>query len=564
MPCPMAITSLRKRFWHQGLLCAGLILLLSSAQAAQTVQSPSYGTALFYYFQEDYFTALSELMAAQQLNELGAHQENAELLRGGMSLSYGMDRASRKIFETLLAAPDASIDRDQAWFYLAKLAWQRDDPDRSAAALAKMSASYDGPLAPEANYLRATIALRRGDEQGVAGYDSLIPRNVPWPYYLYYSLGATHAARADWDVAVEYFHRVDQSPIHTPEINTLRDKANTASGYALLAAGNYEQAAEDFTRVRLESPLVDRALLGYGWANSEMGDYQSALSPWLVLGERSVLSDSVRESLLAIPYAFEKLGRRHTALKKYRHASEVYATQLQALRAAIVALREGDLSRQSGPAGGYSQDWLSGQGVLPQGEHLPYIRHLITKRNFQVALRELHDLHSLAFSLSEARQRLRVLARVDEEQRESWATVIKKDHFTLLKDRQQQLLAQLEQLRRPPEVVAEAGDTSPLAGQLPELRALAQESLRRMSRVEDAIALRKQTDYVPRISALRERVLSQERRVQDALRNAREHISQLAIAELQQQAAKLDTALGQARLAVARLYDDAGSSQVQR
>ncbi len=480
-----------------------------------------------------------------------------------MSLSYGMDRAAQHIFETQLAAPGASIDRDQAWFYLGKLAWQRDDLERSAAALAKMGASYNGPLAPEANYLRAAIALRRGDEQSVASYDTLFPRNSPWPYYLYYNLGATHAARGDWAVATDYFHRVDKAPLSTPEIKALRDKALTASGYALLAAGNFEQAVEDFTRVRLDSPLVDRALLGYGWAYGEMDDYQSALGPWSVLGERAWLSDSVRESLLAIPYAYEKLGRPATALKQYRHASVVYAKQLQTLRAAIEALRESDPSRQPGAIRGISPDWLSGEGVLPLGEHLPYIQYLVTRHDFQVALRELQDLHQLAFHLSEARQRLQVLTEVNEAQQDSWSTVLNSDRVTRLRDRQQQLLGQIEQLRQRIGAVEDGGHMARLKAEMQELQALVQESQLLLSRVEEAVVLRQQTNYARRITELRERTLSREQQVQVALSNARKRISQLAVAELEQQAARIDTALGQSRLAIARLYDS-GSSQVPR
>ena len=246
--------------WQCLILAAGFAFIPGTAQAASPVESLRYGTTLFYYFQQDYFNALTELMVAQQLDELGAHGDNAELLRGGVSLSYGMERAAEQIFERLLAEPGASIDRDRAWFYLGKLAWKRADLDRSAAALDKMAPTYQGQLTPEANYLRASISLRRGKEQLAASYETLLPADSPWLYYHYYNLAASHAARGEWAASVGYFQRVVESPLSTPEIKSLRDKALTASGYASLATGKYEQAAGDFARVRLDSPLVDRAL----------------------------------------------------------------------------------------------------------------------------------------------------------------------------------------------------------------------------------------------------------------------------------------------------------------
>ena len=463
-----------------------------------------YRSALFYYFQQDYFTALTELMQAQQLDESGPLADNVALLRGGASLSYGMERAAQRIFETRLAAPGASPDRDRAWFYLGKLAWQSGALDQSAAALDRMAPTYHGELAPEANFLRASISLRQGDEQLAASYDTLLPADSPWLYYLYYNLGASHAARRDWAGSVDYFTRIVQSPLSTPEMKSLRDKALTASGYAHLAAENYERAAADFARVRLDSPLVDRALLGYGWAYCGMGDYRSAIAPWQTLGEQSLLSDSVRESLLALPYAHEQLGRRRTALEQYRHAGEVYAVELAAVQAAIEAFRGGwqlDLADDA------SQDWLNAEDISPRGDHLPYLRHLMTRHHFQLAMRELRDLQSMAHYLSRASQRLQALSKAATSRLGNSSGVSGDDRFV-----------------------------SPQKGP---------------------------SGYAPRVRALQERVRSQERQVQAGLLDARARIRELAITELEQQAGKLQRAMGQSRLATARLYE-LGNPEVQR
>jgi len=80
---------------------------------------------------------------------------------------------------------------------------------------------------------------------------------------------------------------LDQMPLRSAEARALRDKAFTASGFAQLAAGDFQQARGDFSQVRLESPLSERALLGYGWASGQTGDYLEALSPWQALSENS-------------------------------------------------------------------------------------------------------------------------------------------------------------------------------------------------------------------------------------------------------------------------------------
>ena len=380
----------------------------------QAPDPPRYRTGLFYYFQQDYFNALTELMAARQLEELGALGDHAELLRGGASLSYGMETAAGQILEKLLAEPGSSSDRDRAWFYLGKLAWERGALDRSAAALDRMAPTYHGELAPEANYLRASISLRQGNEQLAASYDTLLPADSPWLYYLFYNLGASQAAGQDLTGAIDYFERVVQSPLATPEMKALRDKALTASGYAHLAAKNYEQAVADFAQVRLDSPLVDRALLGYGWAYSGTGDYRSAIAPWQALAGRSLMNDSVREGLLALPYAHEKLGRRRTALEQYRRASEVYEAELANVQAAVKVFRNDELSVQLDTAGETSQDWQNARGMSPGEDHLPYLGHLMTRHDFELVMQELRDLQTTANYLSDAGQRLQALYAANE------------------------------------------------------------------------------------------------------------------------------------------------------
>ena len=462
------------------LLAAGLLLICGATQATETARPLRYRTALFYYFQQDYFATLTELMTAQQLDLPGAFADHAELLRAGASLSYGLENDAAQVFEALLSEPGASADRDRAWFYLGKLAWQKGALDRCESDLDKMAPTYHGELAPQANYLRASISLRRGDKQLAASYDTLLPLDSPWLYYPYYNLGASYAAGQDWSAAVDYFARIEQSPLTTPEMTALRDKALTASGYAQLAAKQFEQAAISFSKVRLDSPLVERALLGYGWAYSGMADYRSAITPWQTLAGRSLLNDSVREALLALPHAHEHLGRWRTALGQYRHAGAVYEAELAKVLAAIEVLRDGDLTLQPGLGGVTAQDWLNADHILPPGEQLPYLHHLMTEHTFRLAMRELQDLQATAHFLSGASGRLQALSA-------------------------------------------------------------------------------KEPDHTTRIGDLQTRLHLQERQVQDSLLDAQSRIRSLAITELERQATSLQRALGQSRLAVARLYDTAGA-----
>ena len=98
----------------------------SSAPAEPTheIKAPHYGDALYYFFQDRYFTSVTTLMASQQFERLTHHDDEAEILRGGMLASYGLTREAGEIFAKLIDRASPSV-RDRAWFYLAKIRYQR-------------------------------------------------------------------------------------------------------------------------------------------------------------------------------------------------------------------------------------------------------------------------------------------------------------------------------------------------------------------------------------------------------------------------------------------------------
>lgn len=620
--------------WHKAIrqqtllglcLCVSLNCALASPETVQTLR---YGTTLFQFFQQDYYSALTELMVAQELQQLGPHEQRAELLRGGMSLSYGMDRSARSIFETLLNDPSelSSLpDRNRAWFYLAKMAWRRGEGANALSGLDKMSTGNDGPFADQAGYLRSSIALRDGDEQAALVYADQLSAESPWQSYLYYNLGGSQAALGNFDAANKFYTRFDQMTFPTEESKAVRDKAFTAHAFSLMASNHFGEAMRQFTRVRLDSPMADRALLGYGWAASEMGDFALALSSWQTLTGRELGSPSAREGLLAIPYAYEQLGNASSALENYRRAANAYVSQISSVKAAIAEFRDGDLAETLDINGGKpgvgadAHGWVFGTDILPTGPHGRILVELLTRDGFQLALRELQDLYRMAWHIEDASERLQNLAQVDADQQASWASVtsggrrdaLQQQHAKLqqriavvqTKVRQAQsgadserLLADTTQtslwkkLDRSTEIVSllsEKGSSADQAArlslmrglmlwqdseqfvarrwtvqrELDELLALAAKSEDLLVRVDDAVARHGDLEFSHRITAMDKRIEPHRQRVDRAIAQSETQIRQLAIAQLEQQENELSRALGQSRLAIARLYDDSSAEQ---
>ena len=89
------------------------------------VNDPQYGEVLFYFYQDEYFPAIVRLLSAKQQVQLQEHIEQADLLLGGMFLSYGHHLEAAGIFERLLEDNTKPEVRDRTWFFLAKIWKQR-------------------------------------------------------------------------------------------------------------------------------------------------------------------------------------------------------------------------------------------------------------------------------------------------------------------------------------------------------------------------------------------------------------------------------------------------------
>ena len=310
---------------------------------AIVVEDPQYGEVLFYFYQEDYFPAIVKLLAAQNQQQLNDHAEDAELLLGGLYLSYGHHLAAADIFERLLADNVSPEVRDRTWFFLAKIWYQRGYLDKSQEALAYIKGELPKNLQREALNLEAQNLIDAGD------YDRAITLlqgwkgNTEWASYAKFNIGVALVRSGRVAEAQELLNDLGSLNPFNDEMTSLRDKANLALGYALLQDGQPLAAKAPLQRVRLEGPFSNKALLGVGWADSEMDNYRRALVPWMELRGRDLLDSAVQESMLAIPYAMAKLDSISQAADHYLNAIEAFYEEINRLDRTIAHIESGDL-----------------------------------------------------------------------------------------------------------------------------------------------------------------------------------------------------------------------------
>ncbi len=392
------------------LLLAGLLACgaLAAAQpkggtlAPTTVKDLYYGDVLFYFYQDDYFNALTRLRAAQVKSRVSHHAEEAELLLGGLYLSYGEHLEAGAIFERLLKADAPLSVRNRAWFYLGKVWYQRGYWPQAENALRRVEGELPPQLEAEKRNLLAQVLIQQGR------YDDAIAllngwRGPPdWTAFAQFNLGVALVRKERLGDAAALLDVLGRMDTPGEEMLALRDKANLALGYAYLQAGQAAEAKPILQRVRLQGPQSNKALLGVGWADSAAEQYREALVPWMELHGRNLLDAAVQESYLAVPFAFAKLNANSQAAEYYTTAIRSYAEETARIDESITAIRSGRLldtlvahDRQ----GRYGWFWQLEN--LPEAPESRYLYHLLAGHEFQEGLKNYRDLGFMQRNLAE-------------------------------------------------------------------------------------------------------------------------------------------------------------------
>jgi tetratricopeptide (TPR) repeat protein len=368
------------------------------------IRDLDYGDVLFRFFQDDYFGSLVRLEASRQLGRIDHHAAEAELLSGGLYLSLGLHQEATHIFDRLLAGPVPRSVSDRAHFYLARIGYQRGYYAEAARSLERIRAPLPGALESERRLLASNVLMAQGRYVEAAGALQAAAGD-DWAPYARFNLGVALLRSGDAAEGRRWLESVGIMPAGDEERLALRDRANLALGYSLLQERSGEPAIAALQRVRLEGPLSNRALLGLGWAETNLRRPGRALVPWLELRDGRLLDAAVQESFLAVPYAYATLASNGQAARQYRYALEAYAKESGRIDESITAIRRGgflDAVLAASPADG-PVGWFWQLEQAPDAPHTRYLYHLLASHEFQEGLKNYRDLRLMQRSLEGAR-----------------------------------------------------------------------------------------------------------------------------------------------------------------
>ncbi|MGZ5274620.1 MAG: hypothetical protein ACXWCU_01800 [Caldimonas sp.] len=622
---------LRKPLTRIALAVALAFGALAAAGAADApppnheIKDPHYGDALFHFFQDHYFTSVTTLMASQHFGRVAHHDDEAEVLRGGMLLSYGLTKEAGQIFARLIDQGASPAVRDRAWFFLAQIRYQRGYLPEAENALAQVESALPPQLEEERILLQANLLMAHGDYSAAADVLNGMSLKAPSSRYARYNLGVAllklQGTPRSIARGISLLDDIGRMPAENEEFRALRDRANVALGFTALSENDPRLARDYLQRVRLKSLQSNKALLGFGWAADSLKDPKLALVPWLELADRDPGDSAALEARIAVPYAFAKLGAYGQALDRYNAAIAAFEQENKALKESIVALRSAkwiDTMIDANP--GDEMGWFWKLGDLPDVPHATHLSQILAQHEFQEAFKNYRDLRFLAKNLDEWRDKLGVFDDMLATRRKAFAEHLPPVQaragdtgIELLKKRRDAVVAEIDQGEQAGDGVAYASakeldllarvkamkDTIEAAGADPEVAALrdrvrlasgvlswqlAQEQTARIwelkkeveridaelegvKRIDTELAAAQRDEparfdrFGQRIAALTPLLNVMIPRVAALANEQQRAVQDIAVAELTHQQERLADYTTQARFAVAQLYDRAYASK---
>jgi tetratricopeptide (TPR) repeat protein len=393
------------------LLIALTILIFSASSAPAAPSAPKelkdlyFGEALYYAFQGDWFDAVArldtELMQHYGLDEperdtLHYHINQAEFDVGDFELAYRMHQRAGRAIKAVIEGNVEETVRNEAIFRLARIYFQKDQPQNALQAVERIKGAVPGDIRDDLAFLRAQIYMANGRFDDAARILTDLQGAKSLEGFTTYNLGIALLRGGKVREGRQYIDRSGRIESGNPAALAIKDKSNLVLGDKLLSENNFEGAKEVLDRVRLSGPFSNRALLGSGWADASREQFENALVPWSILAEREVTDPAVQEAMLAVPYAYGKLGVYSKAALMYGRALEAFGREIDKLGASIASIGAGKflkaLIREE-----LKQDanWVVRLRELPETPETFYLLDLMASHDFQESLKNYLDLEEL-------------------------------------------------------------------------------------------------------------------------------------------------------------------------
>lgn len=386
--------------------CVVVCALLFSASHvnAAKVKDLKYGGILFDYYQQDYFQALVGYEYAKATNELEHNAEEARLLQGGMTLSYGLPDEAQRIFKELLDEKVPQESRNKAWFYLAKLYYQKGEVFNAAKNLSRIQGSVPKDVAEEFNYLATLINIKNQHFDAAVSALKFVGKNSVYEPYLVFNLAISQLNSGQEEACRENLLKVIEFGKQRPEEEflVLADRAKQALAHLSVQNNNLIEAWGFLQNVRTTGLYSNRALLSYGWTAIKLKQFNQAIPALKALNKRSISIPEVQEAKVLLGHLYEQKGATRTALKQYLLAEKSFKEGVDSIshaRKVIAGQRIPEEFVVNLEAMMDETDWYGSEPSIDYTKLTPFLVELMSSNPFHSVIKELRDLYAIRNNL---------------------------------------------------------------------------------------------------------------------------------------------------------------------
>ena len=334
------------------------------------------GEAFFDAYQGRYFEAITRLeielrqdYRAQAFTYNTAPSQvgqNSEFSVESVELAYGLPQQAELVIQAIPEDSMGSTAVNGLAYRLARFYFQKGQPEKALLTIKKIRGAVPDDIRNDELFLRAQIYMANKHFEDAVKILQELQNVKNFVGFAGYNLGIAWHQGGQEQKGFEQIDKMGQLAASDEGTLAIKDKANLILGYRLLDSGQSRSAKQYFDRVRLAGPFSNKALLGSGWVDASLGDFERALVPWGVLMARNMADETVQESLLAVPYAYGKLGLYGKAIQLYGKALENFDMELAKLDGSIKSIRSGRfLQAAAGDEFRQDKNWVVNLRELP-------------------------------------------------------------------------------------------------------------------------------------------------------------------------------------------------------
>ncbi len=393
-----------------GLLKLGINLLLplitasvSMAVHASEVQPLYFKHLKYLEHTQKNIGVLSQIMAYEKIKQLGNYSDDASLLKAQLLLQKGLHDSADELLEKIINSGDASpVITNQARFYLGKSYYQQQKIPRALSLFDQVGEPLDAEKRAELQHLKSLSLMRQGQYQQAAQYLRNSWWNAPgtWDLYARLNLAVSLIHSGERVQGADLLRQLGEKRFSDNESRAIVDKANQMLGFLQLSENKPEKARHSLEKIRPQGPYANLALLGAGWASVQLGEYESAVNAWKQLRKNDIRDIVVQESMLALPYAMDKLGNRAGAARAYQEAIDSYEDELKQLSMTMQSLPSRQLRLELHKLEVLSdEEWQASIKTASSSQPLRYIQQLIDDAEFFRLLNLYREARLLQYSV---------------------------------------------------------------------------------------------------------------------------------------------------------------------